>query len=91
MSYKHLSTFERARIDFLLKMGYSARQIAQQLNRHHATILREPKRNTTKIYQAELADELAQDRRLVCHRQEKKSQEMIQSIHHYLKQTLSPE
>ena len=28
MSYKHLNTFERTRIEILSKMGYSTRQIA---------------------------------------------------------------
>ena len=37
MSYKHLNTFERTRIEVLSKMGYSTRQIAGQLNRHHST------------------------------------------------------
>ena len=41
MSYKHLTTFERTRIEVLSKMGYSTRQIAAQLNRHHSTIARE--------------------------------------------------
>ena len=50
MSYKHLNTFERTRIEVLSKMGYSTRQIAGQLNRHHSTIARELKRNTQKTY-----------------------------------------
>ena len=91
MSYKHLSTFERTRIEVLSKMGYSTRRIAKQLNRHHSTISRELKRNTQEIYQAELADELARQRRLVCHRPEKKSEKVIQTIQHYLKLTWSPE
>ena len=53
MSYNHLNTFERTRIEVLSKMGYSTRQIAQQLNRHHSTIARELKRNTQETYQAE--------------------------------------
>ena len=91
MSYKHLNTFERTRIEILSKMGYSTRQIAQQLNRHHSTIARELKRNTQETYQAELADELAGKRRLVCRCPEKKSEEVIQTIQHYLKLTWSPE
>ena len=90
MSYKHLNTFERTRIEVLSKMGYSTRQIAQQLNRHHSTIARELKRNTQKTYQAELADELAEQRRLVCHRSEKKSEQLIQTIQKYLELTWSP-
>ena len=91
MSYHHLNTFERTRIEVLSKMGYSTRQIAQQLNRHHSTIARELKRNTQQTYQAELADELARKRRLVYHRKELKSEEVIQTIQHYLKLTWSPE
>lgn len=91
MSYHHLNTFESTRIEVLSKMGYSARQIARQLNRLHSTIARELKRNTQEMYQAELAEELAGQRRLVCHRPETKSEEVIQTIHHYLKLTWSPE
>ena len=91
MSSYHLNTFERTRIEVLSKMGYSTRRIAKQLNRHHSTISRELKRNTQEIYQAELADELARQRRLVCHRPEKKSEKVIQTIQHYLKLTWSPE
>ena len=91
MSYKHLNTFERTCIEVLSKMVYSTRQIAKQLNCHHSTIARELKRNTKKTYQAELADELAGQRRLVCHRKELKSEQLIQTIQNYLELTLSPE
>ena len=91
MSYHHLSTFEHARIEFLSKMGYLARQIAKQLNCHHSTISRELKRNVNNAYQVEQADELAQNRHLVYHRQEKKSEEVTQTIQHYLKLNWSPE
>ena len=59
MSYHHLNTFERTRIEVLSKMGYSRRQIGAQLNRHHSMIAHGLKRNTQETYQAELADELA--------------------------------
>ena len=91
MSYKPLNTFEGTLIEVLSKIGYSTRQIAGQLNRHHSTIARELKRNTQQTYQAELADELAWKRRLGCHRPETKSEEVIQTIEHYLKLTWSPE
>ncbi|MTL67461.1 IS30 family transposase [Turicibacter sanguinis] len=91
MSYNHLNTFERTRIEVLSKMGYSARQIAVQLNRHHSTIARELKRNTQQTYQVELADELAGQRRLSCRCPETKSEQVIQTIQHYLKLTWSPE
>ena len=91
MSYHHLNTFERTRIEVLSKMGYSARQIARQLHRHHSTIARELKRNTQQTYQAELADQLAGQRRLGCHRSEEKSEQLIQTIQKYLQLTWSPE
>ena len=47
-------------------------------------IARELKRNTQKTYQAKLANKLAGQCRLVCHRKETKSEEIIQ---HYLKLT----
>ncbi len=58
-----------------------------QLNRHHGAIGRELKRNTQQTYQAELADELTGQRRLVCHHPQKKSEQVIQTIQHYLKLT----
>ena len=91
MSYKPLNTFEGTLIEVLSKIGYSTRQIAGQLNRHHSTIARELKRNTQQTYQVELADELAGQCRLVCHRKELKSEQLIQIIQKYLKLTWSPE
>ena len=72
-------------------MGYWARQIAGQLNRHQRAVARELKRNTQQTYQAELVDELAEQRRLVCHRKELKSEQLIQTIQKYLELTWSPE
>ena len=72
-------------------MGYSARQIARQLHRHQRAMARELKRNTQQTYQAELADQLAGQRRLGCHRSEEKSEQLIQTIQKYLKLTWSPE
>ena len=43
------------------------------------------------MYQAELAEELAEQRRLVCYHSEKKSEEVIEIMQHYLKLTWSPE
>lgn len=48
MSYHHLSTFERGRIQELLSLGYSHRSIAQKLNRHHSCIGREIRRNAVE-------------------------------------------
>ncbi|WP_338506908.1 helix-turn-helix domain-containing protein [Turicibacter sp. KK003] len=84
MSYKHLNTFERTRIEILSKIGYSTRQIVGQINCHHSRIARELKRNTQQTYQSELADELAGQRRLVCHCKELKSEQLIKTIQKYL-------
>ena len=61
--------------------------MVRQLNRHQRAMARKLKRNTQKMYQAELADELAGQRRLGCHRKELKSEQVIQMIQHYLKFT----
>ena len=87
MSDHPLNIFERTGIEVLSKMGYWARQIAGQFNRHQRAIARELKRNSQETYQAELADELARQRRLVCHRKELRSQQLIQIIQKYLRLT----
>ena len=46
MSYHHFTTFERGRIQELLSLGYSHREIAQKLQRHRSSIDREISRNT---------------------------------------------
>ena len=61
-------------------MGYWARQ----LHRHQRAMARELKRNAQQTYQAELANEWAEQRRLVCHRKELKSEQLIPRIQKYL-------
>ena len=39
--YHHFSIYERAKIEELNKLGFSARSIAKRLNRHHSSIARE--------------------------------------------------
>lgn len=64
MSYHHLSTFDRARIQLLNSLGYSTRKIGTELGRHHSSIARELARNTTKgYYQAEDAQHQYRQRR----------------------------
>jgi transposase, IS30 family len=91
MSYKHLTTFERSRIEILSQLGYSTRQIARQLNRHHATIARELKRHSLDHYQAELAQKSYENRRLNGCPKGKKSEDLTEVIEHYLSLTWSPE
>lgn len=58
MSYAHLSIIERSKLEILHQQGKSARAIARDLGRHHATICRELRRNETqKSYRAERSQE----------------------------------
>ncbi len=45
MSYVHLTTSERVKIETYLELGFSMRKIAQHLSRQPSTISRELKRN----------------------------------------------
>lgn len=45
MSYTHLTEQERYVISHLNVAGYSKREIARRINRHHTSVTRELKRN----------------------------------------------
>lgn len=56
MNYTHLSIYERGRIEELHKLGYSSREIATRLGRHHSSVSREVGRNSTEAcYQRDIA------------------------------------
>ena len=56
MSYHHLTTYERGRIEILRTLNYSNRKIALLLERHRSCIDREIRRNSAAAtYQAEVA------------------------------------
>nr|BAD18233.1 N-terminal region of transposase of IS658 [Halalkalibacterium halodurans] len=80
MSYSHLTTFERGRLETLQKLGWSTRQIAKELNRHHSTIARELKRNCTKEYVSEVAHARYVERRKDCKPKGKWSSELAAII-----------
>ena len=64
MSYTHLSIIERSKLEILHDQGKSARVIAKELNRHHATISRELRRNAAQqTYRAESSHESYVQRR----------------------------
>lgn len=44
MSYHHISTYERGKIEELKKIGFSNREIGFRIGRHHSSIARELKR-----------------------------------------------
>ena len=65
MSYHHLATYERGRIEILHKLGYTNRNIGLLLGRHRSSIDREIERNIiTELYQAEVAEENYRKRRM---------------------------
>lgn len=88
MSYHHLTTFERGRIQELLSLGYSHRQIAQKLQQHRSCIDRELRRNS---YAGE-AEQLAYE----THRKNsvskgKRTDDLVAIIENKLLATWSPE
>lgn len=92
MSYHHLTTFERGRIQELLSLGYSHRLIAQKLNRHHSTIGREVQRNMgSNDYIGETAQSLYLARRGSCKPKGKCTNDLVDCITDKLKATWSPE
>lgn len=90
MNYKHLTTFERARIETLNNLGYSRRGIAKSIGRHHSTVARELARNTSN-YEAEKADANYRLRRVESKSKGKYSTEIGDAIQDLLLKTWSPE
>lgn len=77
MSYHHLTTFERAKIGFLLEYGFSQTSIAEHLGRSRSTISREIKRNSQNgKYKPEKAQQKYKSRRANCGRKGKYSQDL---------------
>lgn len=93
MSYTHLTTFERGKIELLHQAGYSTREIAKQLGRHHSTIARELERNsnTKKYYEGQSAQSKYGKRRLSCRPKGKWTPELADKIQDKLYLTWSPE
>ncbi len=92
MSYHHLSTFERGRIEALHRQGCSNRLIAQSLGRHRSCIDREIARNeATAVYEAETAEENYRNRRKNSKPNGKWDEELADCIQQKLRETWSPE
>ncbi|MEG1097186.1 MAG: IS30 family transposase [Clostridiales bacterium] len=67
MSYHHLTTFERGRIQELLSLGYSHRRIAAKIHRHRSCVDREILRNAqASAYVGESAQDAYHARRKRC-------------------------
>lgn len=91
MSYHHLSTYERGCIETLQKLGYTSRNIAQQVGRHHSAIAREIKRNNAGIYDARIAQQAYSLRRKSCISKGKYNEAIAVLIEEKLSATWSPE
>lgn len=91
MSYKHINTYERGYIEGLYKLGYSTRTIASKLGRHHSSVARELKRNTTFSYEAEKAQQAYELRRTKSKPKGKYTLEIAQVIEEGFVKTWSPE
>jgi transposase, IS30 family len=92
MNYKQLTENERYQIYTLLKVGFSLKAIAAELNRHPSTISRELKRNKgLKGYRPRQAQRLASTRRKQAHKACKLTVEVIDWMTCLIRQELSPQ
>lgn len=92
MSYTHITTFERGRIQELFNLGLSHNQIAKQIGRHRSTIDREIERNSVNgAYISETSHLRYLDRRKVCHSKGKLTKELADTIADKMTATWSPE
>ena len=92
MSYHHLTTFERGRIEQLLSLGYSYRSIARELHRHHSCIDRELRRNANNTgYAGEAAQSAYDTRRKRSKPKGKRTDDLVDTITDKLLATWSPE
>lgn len=92
MSYNHLNTYERGRIEVLNKIGYSSRKIAIIVGRHHSTIARELKRiGNPQDYDAQKAHNNYKKLRDNSKPKGKYTSDIATLIENKLTQTWSPE
>lgn len=92
MSYSHLSIIERGQLEALHRLGWTAREIARVLKRHHSTIARELKRGgTEKPYAAQAAQAAYSQRRTTSVPNGKYTPELAEEIEDKLHDTWSPE
>lgn len=94
MSYQHLTQSERTAIFYLKQYGLSFREIGRRLNRHHSSISREYKRNTTLggHYLNDVAHEYAQKRRQKPrHFRRRITLDLVDFVEHCLRLDWSPQ
>lgn len=92
MSYSHFSIIERSKLEILHQQGKSARAMAKELGRHHATISRELQRHGgQQAYHAERSQESYHQRRKAWIPTGKWTAEQAAVIEEKLQATWSPE
>ena len=92
MSYHHLTTYERGRIEALTELGFSNRAIARQLRRHRSCIDREIRRNFAAVeYKDEVAHKNYLQRRQCSRPKGKWNEGVADCIQKRLRETWSPE
>lgn len=92
MSHHHITTFERGSIQELKNSGYTNREIAKKMKRHHSSIDRELKRNSNeRVYECEAAQKTYEKRRKNSKPNGKKTETLITEITEKLAATWSPE
>ncbi len=90
--YKQLTEGQRYQIQALLRNGFNQSAIAAQLKVSASTISRELRRNTgLRGYRPKQAHERALNRRHGAEKHQKMTQEMEQTVIHYLQKDWSPE
>ncbi|STO07178.1 Transposase and inactivated derivatives, IS30 family [Exiguobacterium aurantiacum] len=89
MSYTHLTTAERVKIETYLELGMSVRSIARRLGRQPSTVSREIRRNPG--YTAERAQERYANAKRNCGAKTKLDDMMRRTIIEKLRATWSPE
>jgi IS30 family transposase len=92
MSHHHFTPIERGKIEELVEIGYSTRQIALRIGRHHSSIARELKRFPAgKGYKAQDAQQDYQNKRQNSKPHGKWNEKLSKVVSEKLKATWSPE
>lgn len=93
MSYHQITREERYTISALRKQGHSAREIAENIGRHHSTVYREINRNRCHDghYRPSKADTRTQTRRSISRRNQHFLVEDFQLVEKHLRMDWSPE
>jgi len=97
MPYTHLTENERYVISHLACTGFSLREIARRINRHHTTISRELKRNDDPVYADTVYwydwshPEALKRRRKPRHHRRRSNQRLVHYVERKLREDWSPE